>query len=228
MNKKYMLLLIPLLLMPLIAFGYAHFTDLVVKKYKVHVGSVYLNVTAFHVNEWKMPDVDNDGMIFGDELLVNIYEDTALCTWFEEITADPITGGFILNTTTWMINGGKLPFEVSWDFKWDGPYDADPCFVIPPSKAIGTLQSPPWHFSVTIYKWHLGVRSGPYAPTQTHYKPGDLIEVIQVIKFDQPNPGDSYQKDWQCKWIKLWVEFKAQDVYETGSSNTVPNLPEHP
>jgi hypothetical protein len=220
-NRKLVALIIPLLLVPLIATGYAHFTDEVVKKYKIHVGSVYLNVTGFHVDYAKMPDVDNDGVIFGDELNITIYESPD-CRWYVLIEADPITGGFQLNTTLWMVNGGKLPFSLWWDAYWDGPYPADPCFDIPPGKSLATLPMPPWSFSVQLYKWHDGSRSGPFAPTQTDYKPGDSIEVVQHVDFAQPDPtlNQTWQKDWQCKWIKIWETFHAQDIYEEVSSWT--------
>jgi hypothetical protein len=222
-NRKVLLLLVPLLIVPLVATGYAHFTDEVIKKYKIHVGSVYLNITGVHVDSAKMPDVNNNGVIFGDELNITVYE-SADCRWYELITADPITGGFELNTTTWMINGGKLPFTLMWTAMWDGPYPSDPCFDVPPGKDLTTLPMPPWSFSITLYKWHLNPttklyeRTGPWAPTETDYKPGDFIQVIQHVDFAQPSPGDTYQKDWQCKWIKIWVTFHAQDTWTNASS----------
>jgi hypothetical protein len=226
MNKKLSLLLVPLLLLPLMSFGYAHFTDKVAKKYKVHVGSVILDFESIHVDAAKMPDVNNDGIIFGDELLIETYENPDDCTWYVYITCDPITGGFVLNTTMWLHNAGKLPFELRWDVKWDGPYDLDPCFDPPaPTKELGTLPMPPWSYKMFVYRWHLNTstgeyeRTGPFAPTQVHYKPCDYIEVKQHINFEQPDPANPasmlWQKEWQCKWIKLWVEFTAQDVYET-------------
>lgn len=234
MNKKLALLLIPLLIMPLASFGYAHFRDEVVKKYKIHVGSVYLNVTGFHVDYAKFPDVDNDDVIFGDELNVTIYE-AADCRWYVLIEADPITGGFILNTTMWMHNGGKLPFELDWNVYWDGPWDDDPCYDLPaPYKLLRgnrfpnndtwpdgwDLPMPPWSFEIEIYRWHYNEtsgeyeRTGPFAPTQVHYKPCDYIEVKQHVNFEQPAPGDpdDWQKTWQCRWIRIWVTFEATDV----------------
>jgi len=238
MNKKVALLLVPLLLLPLMSFGYAHFTDKVVKKYKVHVGSVMMEITGVHVDYAKMPDVDNDGVIFGDELIITTYENLDDCTWYEEITADPVTGGFVLDTTTWIHNNGKLPFTLTWTALWDGPFDEDPCFDPPgPAGAMGTLPIPPWSWSITIYKWHLNPdtgayeRSGPFAPTQTDYKPCDYIEVIQHINFEQPDPSNpdqaNWQKDWQCKWIRLWVTFTAEDIwYEISSDNVgTPGIP---
>lgn len=233
MNKKLALLLVPLLLLPLISFGYAHFTDKVMKKYKVHVGSVILDFESIHVDYAKMPDVDNDEVIFGDELVIDAYEGDD-CTWYIEITCDPITGGFVLNTTMWLHNAGKLPFQLDWNVKWDGTYDTDPCFGPPaPAQELGTLPMPPWSYEMKIYRWHdygAGyVREGPYAPTQVHYKPCDYIEVKQHINFEQPNPANPasmlWQKEWQCKWIKLWVEFTAQDLYEEISSDWVGDFP---
>jgi hypothetical protein len=239
MNKKFVAFLIPLLVMPLFAFGYAHFTDEVVKKYKLHVGSVYLNVTGFHVDAVRMPDVNQDNVLWhipaqaGDELNITIYNGTD-CRTYVEITANPISGGFYLNTTMWMHNGGKLPFELDWNVYWDGPYPTDPCFGPPaPTKLISTLPlypNGPWSWKMELYKWHKNAvtgeyeRTGPWEPTQTHYKPCDYIQVIQHVDFHQPNPADpntaNWQKDWQCKWIKIWVTFHAQDVYMDASSWT--------
>ncbi len=222
MNKKFAALMIPLIAMPLLAFGYAHFTDEVVKKYKIHVGSVFLNVTGFHVDHAKMPDVDNDGVIFGDELNITIYEAND-CRWYVLIEADPITGGFILNTTLWMHNGGKLPFELNWDVKWDNATGhTDPCWDTIPTQGLATLPRPPWSWEMLVYRWHRNEttgayeRTGPFAPTQVDYKPCDYIEVKQHVNFNQPDPADpttkDWQKYWQCKWIYIWVTFHAQDV----------------
>jgi len=222
MNKKLVALIIPLLVMPLIAFGYAHFTDDVIKKYKIHVGSVYLDVTGFHVDQAIMPDVNLNGEIFDDELVINIYED-AFCNWIVEITADPITGGFVLDTTMWLHNGGKLPFRLDWTVMWDGPYDEDPCFDVPPGQPMTTFPIPPWSWSMELYRWTVDPTTGEYVrdpvtsvnPTQEVYMPCDFIEVKQHINFEQPDPNvpeeAEWQKYWQCHWIKLWVKFHALD-----------------
>lgn len=232
MNKKYVAFLLPLLVMPMLAFGYAHFTDSVVKRYKIHVGSVLLNVTGFHVDYAKMPDPDSDGIIWGDELKVEIGEN-GYGVWSVNITANPITGGFVLNTTMWMHNAGKLPFKLRFtNIKWDGPYDSDPCFLIPPTRELVELPQPPWSWKMTIYKWRYDsvageyVRTGPWSSTETTYEPCDYIEVKQHIDFKQPDAGETYQKDWQCKWIKLWVEFAAEDTWTELSSQTVPGYPQ--
>ena len=219
MNKKLVALLIPLLILPLVAFGYAHFTDDVVKKYKIHVGSVYLDVTGFHVDKVIMPDVNQNDKIFDDELKIEIKEVDGI--YYVLITANPISGGFVLDTTMWMHNGGKLPFTLDWgNVMWDGPYDTDPCFDIVPTKDIRTLPIPPWSFSITVYRWVMDPETGiyardpvgPVAPTEVIYKPCDYIEVIQHVDFLQPGPMDTFQKDWQCKWIKIWVSFHAEDI----------------
>lgn len=251
MNKKLLLLLVPLLLLPLLSFGYAHFTDKVVKKYRVHVGSLEVEFIGIHVDACRMPDVDNDGEIFGDELVITTYENPEDCTWYIYITADPITGGFYLNTTMWLHNSGKLPFELRWETMWDGPKDyfIDTDVVNPdwtnafdPPKpgysvfgGANPLPMPPWSFAMDVYRWHLGDdgvyrRTGPFTPTQVDYKPCDYLEIKQHINFKQPDPeagvGEDWQKDWQCKFIRLWVEFTAQDVYWDFSSNLVGEWPD--
>jgi hypothetical protein len=246
MNKKFVAFLIPLLLLPMISFGYAHFTDNLVKKYRVHVGSVILEFEAIHLDYAKMPDVDNDGVIWGDELIIEAYENPDDCTWYVEITANPMAGGFILNTTMWLHNAGKLPFELDWNVLWDGPYEYylddgtvnpewDAAFTDPPTRPLSDLEIPPWSFDMKVYRWHdFGAgyeRMGPYDPTQVHYKPCDYIEVKQHINFEQPNPANpdsaTWQKDWQCKFIKLWVWFSAQDVYEELlGSETIGEIPD--
>jgi len=232
MNKKYMAFLLPLLVMPMFAFGYAHFTDTVIKRYKIHVGSVLLNVTGFHVDYAKMPDPNSNGIIWGDELKVEIGED-GYGVWNVNITANPVTGGFVLNTTMWMHNAGKLPFKLEFsNIKWDGPYDTEPDSTTPPTKNLIDLKQPPWSWKLTLYKWAKNatgvyVRSGPWESTETTYEPCDYIEVQQHIDFKQPAAGETYQKDWQCKWIKLWVTFEALDEWTTISSQTI-GKPGHP
>jgi hypothetical protein len=240
MNKKLILLLLPLLLLPMFSIGYAHFTDNLTKKYRVHIGSVILEFESIHVDYAKMPDVDNDGVIFGDELNITVYENPDDCTWYIEITANPVTGGFVLNTTMWLHNAGKLPFELDWNVLWDGPYpyylddgsvnpEWDNAFTGVPTRPIGDLEIPPWSWDMEVWKWHdYGAgyeREGPWAPTQTHYKPCDYLEIKQHINFKQPDPAipgqEDWQKDWQCNFIKLWVWFHAQDVYEELSSDWV-------
>jgi len=234
MNKKFVALLIPLLVMPLIAFGYAHFTDDVIKKYKIHVGSVYLDVTGFHVDKAIMPDVNLNNEIFDDELVINIYEDD-LCNWIVEIKADPITGGFVLDTTMWLHNGGKLPFRLDWTYMWDGPYDEDPCFDTPPNRPISELPMPPWSWDIEIYRWTVDPVTGEYVrdptasvnPTQEIYMPCDFMEVKQHINFEQPEPDETFQKDWQCRWITLWVKFHALDETMEDESWTWGTLEPH-
>jgi hypothetical protein len=232
MNKKLIALIIPLLIMPLVSFGYSHFTDDVIKKYKVHVGSLYLDVTGFHVDRCVMPDANGNGIIFDDELMINIWEND-LGTTMVEIAADPISGGFVLETTMWLHNGGKLPFRLDWWYDWDGPYDVDPCFDIPPGRPMIELDQPPWGFEMELYRHTLDadgnyVRVGPVNPTQELYIPCDFIEVIQRITFEQPEPDETFQEDWQCHWIKLWVYFYAQDETMETSSETWGTLGPHP
>jgi hypothetical protein len=228
MNKKFVAFLIPLLLLPMISFGYAHFTDRIVKQYKIHVGSLEIGFEGIHVDYAKMPDVNCNGIIWEDELLIETFENPDDCTWYISITANPITGGFILNTTMWLHNDGKLPFRLDWEITWDGPYDDDPCFGPPYGNfPLTSLPMPPWSYDMDVYKWHQGVRSGPYSFTQTLYHPCDYIEIKQHVNFEQPEPGDpdNWQKDWQCKWIRIFIRITAIDEWEELGSETVGIIP---
>jgi hypothetical protein len=240
-NKKLVLLFIPLLAIAGMSFGYAHFTADVYKKYDIHVGSVLLNITGFHVDYAKMPDVDNNGIVWGEELNVTITQVGGV--WYELIQADPITGGFVLNTTTWLKNCGKLPFAMEFGATWDGPFDSKPDWTTPPTNDIATIPSPPtgpWSWHMEVWKHHynsttgLWEVTGPWSPTMTDYKPGDYIEVKQHVDFNQPDTSKwplsaGWQAYWQCHWIKIWVHFHAFDVTANPfSSNTIGTIPTFP
>ena len=220
MNKKLALLLIPLMLLPIASFGYAHFKDSVEKRYKIHVGSVIANITYFHVDHFIMPDVNNDGIILGDELNITIFEDPATCKFIVQIIADPIAGGFVLNTTMKIHNSGKLPWDLDWEILWDGPYDDDPCWVVP-TKDIDTLPgvldplAGPWSYDMVVYKENATGTYGPAAKTQYEYKPSNNASIIQHVNFRQPETfvNETWtQKDWECKWIVIWVIFDMTDA----------------
>ena len=234
MNKKFALLLIPLMLMPLMSFGYAHFRDSVEKRYKIHVGSVIANITYFHVDKFIMPDVNNNDIIMGDELNITIFEDPTTCKFIVQIIANPIAGGFVLNTTMKIHNSGKLPWDLDWKALWDGPYDDDPCWVVP-AQDITTLPGVldpaegPWSFWMEVRKENAS-GSFPAGPTTEEYKPSNNASIKQHVNFRQPDstlwPGSvTWQKDWECKWIIIWVFFDMTDapsLYE-GSSWTWVN-----
>jgi len=224
MNRKLILLLIPMMILPMSSFGYAHFRDYVDKRYKIHVGSLLANITYFHVDYFLMPDVNNNGEILGDELNITIFEDPSTCKFIVEITANPITGGFELNTTMKIHNSGKLPWDLDWEILWDGPYDEDPCFDTAPTKNINTLPGitnvldGPWSYDMKVYKenatYPYPPGYGPVAKTQEEYKPCNNATIVQHVNFRQPGTfvGEKWtQKDWQCKWIKIWVMFEMTD-----------------
>lgn len=125
MNKKLVLLLLPLLVIPVFSFGYAHYTDKVEKKYKIHVGSIEANFTYFHVDRLKTIDTNCNGRIWGDEINITIYNDPATCTWYVLITCNPIPPSFELDTTMVVHNVGKLPWEAYWEVRYWGPHDED-------------------------------------------------------------------------------------------------------
>ena len=228
MNKKFAALLIPLLLMPLASYGYAHMKDTVEKRYKIHVGSVVADVLWFHVDNFTACDVNNNGKIMGDEINITIYEDVETCKFIVEITADPVPGGFVLNTTMKIHNSGKLPWDLYWAIYWDGPHDADPCFLPmnqhPANDDITELpgvldpKKGPWSWDMTIYHdwvdaagaWH---RKEQIGTTTEEYKPCHNATIVQHVNFRQWQPGDEWtQKDWECKWIRIYVVFDMRDT----------------
>jgi len=48
-KRLFMILIIPILLIPLASLGYAHFTDNVEKRYKIHVAMPEINITSYKV-----------------------------------------------------------------------------------------------------------------------------------------------------------------------------------
>jgi len=52
-KRLFILIIIPLLLIPMASLGYAHFTDSVVKKYKIHVKFPVIDITSYKVlSKW--------------------------------------------------------------------------------------------------------------------------------------------------------------------------------
>lgn len=220
MNKKFLVaLILPLLLIPLASFGYAHSQDYVEKKYKLYVGTLEANITAFHVDHFAMIDVDNDGDIMDDEIVINIFNQD--CTWYVQILADPICGGFVLNTTMNITNTGDLPYQILWDTpKWDNQSTTDPCWATAPSKLITSLPEP-WSWDIKYYKINATAKY-PVASTTEYYKPGDVFQVVQHINFEQP-ADITIQKQWEDQWVWIWEKwtFFNEDLV-TGSSWTWP------
>jgi hypothetical protein len=231
MNKKLAMLLIPLLLVPMASFAYAHYTDNVEKRYKIHVGSIVANMTYFHVDKLMTIDTNCNGIIWDDELNITIYEDPDTCTWYVLIAVNPIPPSFELDTTMKIHNVGKLPFVAYWEVLWAGALDDDyyGCFegwddtddiwdwlaAYPATdprnepkdnwNPTGTYPYPGWYFEngliYDINFWKDGV---PAAPTGVTYHPCTNLTVTQNVTLLQPfaTPTLDPNGDWSDEWQK--------------------------
>jgi hypothetical protein len=238
MNKKLAMLLIPLLLVPMASFAYAHYTDNVEKRYKIHVGSVVANVTYFHVDKLKTVDTNCNGYIWDDELNITIFEDPATCTWYVLIACNPIPPSFELDTTMMIHNVGKLPWVAYWDIYLYNMSACDPygCFD-------GWDEDDFTELSIYqgaeidrvtfrgIYGWYIqnglmyniefSKNGMPVSPTGETYHPCENLTIAQNVTLIQP-PKPSvtdplgvssadWQKNIQCHWFLIWVKIVVQN-----------------
>lgn len=223
------MLLIPLLLVPMASFAFAHYTDNVEKRYKIHVGSIVANMTYFHVDKLKTIDTNCNGDIWGDEVNITIYEDPNTCTWYALIALNPIPPSFELDTTMVVHNVGKLPFVAYWEIIWAGALDDDyyGCFegwdpdddiwktlsVYPPTdpdnrpKDDWTLPSgmvyPGWYFeNGLIYDINFWKEGSLVSPTGETYHPCTNLTITQNLTLLQPDP--SFPEDPNGVLAKDW------------------------
>lgn len=231
MNKKLAMLLIPLLLVPMASFAFAHYTDNVEKRYKIHVGSIVANMTYFHVDKLKTIDTNCNTQIWGDEVNITIYEDPDTCTWYVLIALNPIPPAFELDSTMVIHNVGKLPWEADWEIMNAGPFDEDKygCFegwLESDFTIIDRLRDnfivPGWYFEngliYDINFWKDGVLA---EPTGFIYHPCTNLTITQNVTLLQPpypprlDPNevssDDWQKNIQCHWFLIWVKIVVKN-----------------
>ena len=232
MNKKMAMLLIPLLLVPMASFAYAHYTDNVEKRYKIHVGSIVANMTYFHVDKLATIDTNCNGIIWGDEVNITIYEDPDTCTWYVLITLNPIPPSFELDSTMKIHNVGKLPWEADWSIMYAGPFDYDyygcfegwdPADFTDISDRIpDDFLYPGWYIeNGLIYDINFWKDGDPAEPTQYKYHPCTNLTVTQNVTLVQPptppvrDPNDVSSADWQkniqCHWFLIWVKITVKN-----------------
>ena len=134
MNKKLLVaLLLPMMMLPMTAFGYAHWTDRVTKQIKLHAGTVDVHIVQYHVDICNSYDVDCDGVVFGDEFKIEVREYDGQVKEVL-ITADPVFPDWELEFKMLIHNKGRLivdSHEHYWN--WIGPEVADPCFLDQPT-----------------------------------------------------------------------------------------------
>ena len=212
MNKKLVALLIPLLLLPLVAFGYAHWTDSITKKYKFHFGTVEVEVVKWHVDELKIWDANSNGVIEGEELNITEVRDGAGELIGFLIAAAPVGPDFTINFTMLIHNKGRLPVEVEAPVvNVSDLYTNDPCWdtftpITAPSWFVYTFQyyahTPPETkncFNATHY-------TTPIEPTGRVYEPSECIKITQKIWLNvQGHP------ELQCHWFKVFVEIPVKN-----------------
>lgn len=220
MNKKFLVaLILPLLLIPLASFAYAHNYDYVEKKYKLHVGTMWANITYFHVDYVKAMDKDNDGVLFGDEVIINVFEED--CTWKVHILVDPVSGGFVLNTTMTVTNLGDLPWTVTWSGwpQW-GNSTGDLCWDEMPDKNFPMWPRELWSWEIKYYKENATGRY-PATPTEFVYKPGNNFTVVQHINLRQPSSPveEALYKEMMGSWFYIWeiFTFESEELIEDSS-----------
>jgi len=213
MNKKLVALLIPLLLLPLVAFAYAHWTDSVFKQYKFRFGTVEAEVIKWHVDKVNIWDADSDGVIWGEEFNVTEILDKTDKTEVIglQISAAPVGPGFLLEFKMIIHNYGRLPIEVEAPLvNYSKLYTDDPCFGWIP--LADQVAKPDWLIYTTTYYAHndsLHDGHGCYdpthftivkEPTEKVYEPCESVMVKQYIEFNvQGHP------ELQCHYFRIDV-----------------------
>jgi hypothetical protein len=200
MNKKFVALLIPLLLLPMVSFAAAHWYDYVTKQYKMHVGTVCVELTKWHVNGTTSYDTNCNGIVFGDELTI-----TNLNGWCDclnrskvagvQILANPIFPCWELTLDMYIKNCGSLSVKADpANVIFGGPYETDPCWgpIVSPVPIPEYFQY--WH------KYYVMVNDVwvEKEPTTFNLKPGEIMWVREYIHFI----GQKYP-ELQCHWFRL-------------------------
>lgn len=205
MNRKLLVsLLLPLMLMPMTAFGYAHWSDKVTKQIKLHAGTVEIHIVQWHVDACNSYDVDCDDVVFGDEFLVEVLkEDDQVVEIL--ITADPVYPGWFLDFKFLVHNKGRLAVD-TWEHyvDWEGPFDEDPCWLT--EQPYPDNPAPPEciDYTETLYLHDYGMHpdcKGQLCTDKTHY----TIEVA---------PTTYTLKPCQCVLVREQITFKCQEMPE--------------
>lgn len=204
MNKKFVALLIPLLLLPMISFAAAHWYDNVTKQYKLKVGTMCVEVTKWHVMRTTSYDVDCDGEVFGDELQITNLWGKNPCDGADkvvgvQILADPIFPCWELQFEMIIHNKGQLTVKLEAPvITWGGPYDLDPCWD--PIKDPVPMH-PGFQYEWQYYVWIENQGWIPKDPTTFNIKPCESVRVVQYIHFF----GQLYP-ELQCHWFRMDIK----------------------
>jgi len=196
-------LVIPLMLLPMVGFGYAHWTDSVKKDYYMHAGTVETDIVWWHVEGTNTYDVDCDGVVFGDELQIIPEYDAEGQVVKVDIIVDPIFPSWFLDLELIVHNKGRLSIKadepiVRWTIDPE-PY-GDPITIAGPGP-ISEVPTPPfWQYFNDYFVWIDG-RWVEVEPTTMVIKPSEVLRVKEFLHFlGQDYPG------LQCNWLDLHVE----------------------
>ena len=219
------------MIMPLIGFGYAHWSTSQTKVIKMHAGTVSCEIVQFHVDDTNTYDVNCDGVVWDidDQLNPGVMDELEIYTvrdvdqriidvW---IRVDPIYPSWFMEFKMLVHNDGRLIIEMETEeIGWGGPYVDDPTFLEPPDYnyvvdpgrvAPGVPGGvPPWFQYELRYFLH---PSPPCPPPpcldKTHY----TIEVEPTTYVLKPCEsvlikqfihylGQAYPEH-QCHWFRL-------------------------
>lgn len=226
MNKKLLTaLLIPIMLMPLVSFAYAHWTDTVTKKYKLRPGTVEIHIIQWHIDRTTAFDCNCNGDIIGDELqIIPIYDDHDPPEVIDlHIKADPIYPSWMLELKMLVHVKGRLPVKFEEPtIVLAGPFPTDPCFDPILDTDPGYVEYDwdaqefpgiPWLEYKCSYWKHDDTTyphtpdekpcyikdhyTIPAQPTEFVYKPCDSIMVKQYIHLKQAAPPEWPQEKLQ-------------------------------
>jgi len=190
MNTRLAFALIPLMLLPMVGFGSAHWTDSVKKNYYLHAGTVEVEIIWWHVEGTNTYDVDCDGNIWDDELkIIPVYDEEREVVKLD-ITVDPIYPCWFLDLEVIIHNKGRLSIKAD-DPMIQFTYENEP---IPPQPYFQYF----WHY----YIWDPDIGEWiEVEPTTMVIKPSQVLRVKEFIHFI----GQDYP-ELQCHWLDLHVE----------------------
>ena len=207
MNKKLVALLIPMMLLPLMGFAYAHWTDSARKNYYLHAGTVKTEIIWWHIEGTNTYDVNCNDVIYGDEINITEVEewDDELQEWETkklDITVDPIYPSWFLDLEVIIHNKGRLSIKadepiVVWTL--DDEVLIDPATGDPYN---ATNPPPYWQYIWKYYIWDADLAEWiEVEPTTMVIKPSEVLRVKEYIHFI----GQDYP-ELQCHWLDLHVE----------------------
>jgi hypothetical protein len=246
MNKKLLTaLLIPIMLLPLISFGYAHWTDTVEKRYKLRPGTVEIHIIQWHIDWCTSYDCNCNGEVLGDELqIVPQCDDKGevIGLW---IQADPIFPCWELELKMLVHVKGRLAVRFpAPKITFDGPFEDDPCF----DPIVGGIEydwddkefpgidwftyvCTMWKHNDAVYGDECDPTTHPNGcpcydkshydqsagPTAFRYKPCECIMIKQYMHLKQESPTMTPEELQKLISCKwLRIDFELEAINEVG------------